>query len=506
MRQTTVDELCIPRVDVTGVDDAELARWKGAVERLADLEAAALAAIKPPADDIRVPIGARTHVIAVDLFAEWLETAKTGTVPVNDRRERVRSLARREMLRRTGSDDAWAQAGELKKAITKAWPTQKPVKLVDRLLPGRSGRRRIWTRADQLLVDEANSLLNGSPFTYGHVIVDEAQDHSAVALRVVGRRSPTGSMTLVGDVAQSTTPAGQERWSDVIGHLAADWAPGAVAELTIGYRVPEPILSVANRLLPFTDVEGHGEPQRAVGEATGRLASSRRRGPRRSTVAARRARSEVASPAHGGRRSARPPRVAVARARRGGLGAPVDHVHELWRSDEVPVFSPEAVKGLEFDGVVVVNPHDVLSEGAADPMTPRGARLLYVAITRAVQRLDFVTDAPHPRTLSADPELKLLARDRRSVREVVSGKRATPTISHGVKVWTGSSRGIVSAAAEGDRHAIRAWSGPSSGAERGRCAASNAISPSPPTHSGSGPSSGSPVKNFAAMQPPWHAS
>jgi DNA helicase IV len=67
----------------------------------------------------------------------------------------------------------------------------------------------------------------------------------------------------------------------------------------------------------------------------------------------------------------------------------VDHVHELGH-DDVPVFTPEAVKGLEFDGVVVVNPHEILGD------TPRGARLLYVAMTRAVQELAFVTtgDAP----------------------------------------------------------------------------------------------------------------
>ena len=58
--------------------------------------------------------------------------------------------------------------------------------------PGRAGKRRAWTAADQLLVDEANSILNGPPLVYGHVVVDEAQDHSAVALRVIGRRSPAG--------------------------------------------------------------------------------------------------------------------------------------------------------------------------------------------------------------------------------------------------------------------------------------------------------------------------
>ena len=397
VRQATVDELCIPRVEITCADDVESARWKGSAERLADLERLALDAIRPPDDDIRIPIGARTHVIDRELFAEWLVTAKSGTTPLNQRRERMRSLAQRELLQRTGSEDAWRQAAPLKAAINKAWPTQKAVRLVDKLLPGPSGKRRAWTRADQLLVDEANSMLEGSPFTYGHVIVDEAQDHSAVALRVIGRRSPTGSMTLVGDVAQSTTPAGQERWSAVFDHLTIrDRAAGTVADLTIGYRVPEPILEVANRLLAHTGVDATesrsvrrtGVPPSWLRVATGRLSDAVAE--LADATKRRRRVSAVVAPVvlHGSLRDALADHGLVA----------VDHVHELGPS-ELPLFGPEAVKGLEFDGVIVVNPHDVLSEGGAAPLTARGARLLYVAMTRAVQELHFVTDADVPAVL-----------------------------------------------------------------------------------------------------------
>jgi DNA helicase IV len=399
VRQTTVDELCIPRVAVTGADDVELARWKGDADRIGDLHSAAVAAIRPPDGDIAVPIGARTHVITRELFAEWLATALSGTSPLNQRRERMRSLAQRELLQRTGSDDAWAKAGPLKAAINKAWPTQKPVKLVDKLLPGPSGKRRVWTRADQLLVDEANSMLNGSPFTYGHVIVDEAQDHSAVALRVIGRRSPSGSMTLVGDVAQSTTPAGQERWSSVFGHLGGTELAGTIADLTIGYRVPEPILVVANRLLAHTGVDATesrsvrrtGEPPRWHSASRGALA--------RETAAL------AVATKHRRRVSAivAPPdlhEAIGAELGRHGLRA-VDHVHDL-DEDELPVFGPEAVKGLEFDGVIVVNPHEILSEGSDRALTERGARLLYVAMTRAVQELHFVSDADPPSVLALD--------------------------------------------------------------------------------------------------------
>lgn len=380
VRQSTAQELCIPRVEVSGVDDDETARWKGSADRLVDLEQAALLAIQAPDDDIVVPIGVRNHVISAAEFAEWVDTAKSGKVPLNERRQRLTAIAKREMLRRSGKDDAWANSAPLKSAITKAWPTQKPIKLVDALLPGPSGKKRAWTAADQLLIDEANSLLNGSPFAYGHVVVDEAQDHSDVALRVIGRRSPGGSMTLVGDVAQSTTPAGQERWSDVFAHLSASGTSGTVADLTIGYRVPEPVLSVANRLLPLTGVDAtESRSVRTAGAApkwhhtpVGPVVAEMKRIHKLTGV--------VAAPhLH--------EQITVDLAAL-GLTA-VSHVHEL-AAGEVPLFSAHEVKGLEFDGVVVVNPHEILDG------TPRGARLLYVAMTRAVQRLDFVTNAPAP--------------------------------------------------------------------------------------------------------------
>lgn len=122
--------------------------------------------------------------------------------------------------------------------------------LADGAKPG--SKKRPWTAGDQLLLDETNSLLDGAPFVFGHVVVDEAQDHSAVALRVIGRRCPSGSFTILGDLAQSTTPAGQQEWPVVARYLGA--TEHQVAHLTIGYRVPEPILAVANRLLPFTAV------------------------------------------------------------------------------------------------------------------------------------------------------------------------------------------------------------------------------------------------------------
>jgi DNA helicase IV len=391
VRQCTVTDLCVPKVELTGVDDPETAAAKGAAKLLDDLASATLAVIDPPTDDVVVAIGARRVKFRAEEIDEWLRRAADSTIPVNQRRQRLRAIAGQELQRRSGRDDAWPDAGSLRQALDRAWPTQQPVRLVDRFLADRfdgpRGRRRAWTPADQLLVDEANSILNGTPAAYGHVVVDEAQDHSAAGLRVIARRSTARSMTLVGDVAQSTAPGGQERWQDVFGTVLAGRtrAKHSVAVLSIGYRVPEPILVEANRLLPATGVDATasrsvrtaGQPPQwtttdpaSLPAATAGVVATLKHRHRLTGVVAALDRHVA---------------LTAALAERGLLA--VDHVHLLGH-DDVPLFGPEQVKGLEFDGVVVVEPHEIFDG------SPRGARLLYVAMTRAVQELALVTTGP----------------------------------------------------------------------------------------------------------------
>jgi DNA helicase IV len=375
VRQATVLDLCVPKVPVTAVDAPPEAAWKGAPERLDELEVALLRGVGRPNADLRCAVGARTLVITAADIGGWIETALAGKLPINRRRESLRGIVTRALQQRTDRDDLWTQLPELRAALSAAWPTQKPIKAVDRMLPGRSGSRRAWTAADQLLVDEANSLLNGTPFTYGHVVVDEAQDHSAVGLRVIGRRSPKRSMTVLGDLAQSSTPAGQQDWATALAHLRVD--DSTVAELTIGYRVPAPILDIANRLLPLTGVAA--TPSRSV-RHMGAPPAVRVAGPGRLVAEVV---DEVVRLRH--------------RHRSAGVVAAANLIDQLREGlpGDVPVFTPEAVKGLEFDAVVVVNPHELLDG------TERGARLLYVAMTRAVQVLCFVSDQPPPALLTA---------------------------------------------------------------------------------------------------------
>ena len=161
--------------------------------------------------------------------------------------------------------------------------------------------------------------------------------------------------------------------------------------LSIGYRVPEPILTEANRLLPYTGVDASpsrsvrtaGPPPRwttsdpaGLPAAVARVVGAVKHRHRLTGIVA-------AVDLHD--------RLSQALADAGFVA--VDHIHQLGH-DDVPLFGPEQVKGLEFDGVVVVEPNAILDG------TPRGARLLYVAMTRAVQELDFVTSGPPALDLS----------------------------------------------------------------------------------------------------------
>jgi DNA helicase IV len=214
-------------------------------------------------------------------------------------------------------------------------------------------------------------------WAYGHVIVDEAQELSAMAWRVLMRRCPSRSMTLVGDVAQTGDLAGTSSWGKVLEPYLADrWR---LARLTVNYRTPAEIMAVAADVAPDTV-----EPPRSV-----RWSGVR---PWRLRVAAQELASRVTT-------------IAAREAERVGDGrvaviAPTSRVGELRESlgtsaepdlaAPVTVLSVKQAKGLEFDSVLVVDPDWILGE------SPRGRSDLYVAMTRATQRLGVLhTGEPH---------------------------------------------------------------------------------------------------------------
>ena len=277
VQQRTIGELAVPRVEVTAEDSVAAARVKGAAVMATVIERAALALLTVPAEPDAG--AARCH----------RRRGRAGGAREVDRRRAGRLASRStdgarpcgpSPSRRCAGAPVGTRSGAcvptIRAALARAWPVVRPRPLVERLLSRpdvladaadglltaaeqelvltRRGRAKRWTPADQVLLDTASSLLNGPLATFGHVVVDEAQDLSALALAAVARRCPRGSLTILGDLAQSTGAAGQSSWDDVIRFLGADPST-AVEHLTIGYRVPAPILDVANRLLPATGVD-----------------------------------------------------------------------------------------------------------------------------------------------------------------------------------------------------------------------------------------------------------
>jgi DNA helicase IV len=231
-----------------------------------------------------------------------------------------------------------------------------------------------WTEADAVLVDEAAGLLERTE-GYGHVVLDEAQDLSPMQCRAVARRLAAGSLTVLGDLAQATSPWSPSDWRETLAGLGR---PGTVVRpLTRGYRVPGEVLDYANRLLPV--IAPDLPPATAVRSEPGSLSVRLVRtlaGPLTEVVA-----ELQATPGSIGIVC---PDAAVGEvvALLTAAGVPAaeltDDGEEAGRVAVVPA---TLAKGLEFDAVVVVDPAAIV---AAEP---RGLHRLYVVLTRAVSTL-----------------------------------------------------------------------------------------------------------------------
>jgi DNA helicase IV len=233
----------------------------------------------------------------------------------------------------------------------------------------------------------------GPPPDYGHIVVDEAQDLPAMGLRALARRSRDASMTVLGDLAQATAPGAPESWDAAIAHLGAP--PTAQrADLDLGYRVPASIMDMANGLL--AEAAPGVTPCRSV-----------RVGGREPTFLAvdgdRNRESEGDDGGGGGEALAAAVRDAVTDlvAAWSTVGVIVPPALRAAVDKDVgglagaTILAPPEAKGLEFDAVVVVEPAEVAGS------TARGLRLLYVALTRAVQELVVVHARPLPAGLGA---------------------------------------------------------------------------------------------------------
>jgi len=225
------------------------------------------------------------------------------------------------------------------------------------------------TLAEQALADRQ--------WTYGHVVVDEAQELSAMAWRMLIRRCPSRSMTIVGDLNQTSAAGGAGSWAQVLDPVAAGrWR---TARLTVNYRTPKPAMALAAGLLPPgaeppVSVRDSGEEPWCAQYSEDLAGLVRREA---ELIGAGRV-AVIAPPAQLARTAA-----AIGVSPGPDLDAPLT------------VLTPELAKGLEFDSVVVIDPAGI------EEASPRGRADLYVALTRTTRRLGLVAAGDLPRWLAA---------------------------------------------------------------------------------------------------------
>jgi UvrD-like helicase C-terminal domain/PhoH-like protein len=249
-----------------------------------------------------------------------------------------------------------------------------------------------WNRDNGPVLSTAERAGADRTWAYGHVIIDEAQELSSMAWRMVLRRNPTRSMTVVGDVAQTGSPAGARSWKAMLNPLVGGrWRE---QRLTVNYRTPSEIMAAAADVLasvapderPPESVRSEGVGPRAIRTAAGGLVAAAAR-------AARADLAELGGP-DGGRLAIIAPDAlipgladAIGEATAGDRPESLDAVAAL--------LTVSQAKGLEFDRVVLVDPAGVIAQ------SPNGGHDLYVAITRATHRLTVVHEGDLPASLTS---------------------------------------------------------------------------------------------------------
>jgi DNA helicase IV len=325
-------------------------------------------------------------------------------------------LTRMEAAGETCDDrtqEAVRRSGPVRAAVNAIWPKADPVRLVFRLLsdpellagaagglldpdeqaaigwaaPPRGPGSARWSAADAVLVDEAADLIERTP-SLAHVVLDEAQDLSPMECRAIGRRCATGSATVLGDIAQGTTPWATASWPQLLAHLGKQDA--GLRVLDTGYRVPRQILDFAGLLL---DRIAPGlAPARSLRQDAGSLVITAAAGPALPGALAAACADALARPGSAAVIAAddQVPALSAALDRAGLAHAVLDGDTESQTLTLVPV---SLAKGLEFDQVIVVEPARIAAGGT------RGLHRLYVALTRAVSRLTVLHAEPLPAAL-----------------------------------------------------------------------------------------------------------
>jgi DNA helicase IV len=418
-----------PRVRVGRVDPPELAWLKGDRRMLRLILRGMRNRQRIDARDIELAVGGRR--VTLDGRRLATRSRQLAGRPHNEAYRMLRAFivaeVRSSLMRAGMQDPATVEAAvrgesarEIDNLLERVWPSLTPQGFLVDLL---SSRRQLlaagagtfgegelaqlalpsdarpstwqWSVDDIPLLDAAEALLNGVAATYEHIVVDEAQDLSPMQLESIRRRSRTGSMTVLGDLAQATSPWAHESWDAVVQVLRHERVTATAVELEYGYRLPAEAHEVAMRLLPEVApalrspqamrASGHGVEVATAGEG-GLLAT---------VVEA--VRGLMGTGIVG---------VIIPATVRSALVAGLDREGIAWSPELRPaaapvvVLGPEEAKGLEFDAVVVVEPAEIVDEST------HGLRALFVALTRCTSRLVLAHERPLPSQLGLWPAVE----------------------------------------------------------------------------------------------------
>jgi DNA helicase IV len=412
----------VPHIRASGFDDEATARVKGDLRMIEVVRRAVRDRERPLREPLRLPYGVQHLVLDVEASKGIVSQARRRFRTHNAGRKLVEQLVFEALAATSRTEDPVEVVRErtrrdplVREALERMWPVLTPTELLNDLFgsPGllRSACRGqlseeetallarprlhdpaevVFTHHDVPLLDEALELLGPRPRhkdddvvrTFGHIVVDEAQDLSPMQLRLLDRRSLNGSMTVVGDIAQSTGAWAHDDWDSVLEHLPDRREPRS-EELTVGYRVPGPIMELAAEVLkvaapqldPPRSIRHVGEPPLLVQFEADELAEE----------LSDLVRSELKAVGNGNL-AVVVPRSMASRADEVLDMAGIEHgsASRQGLDKQVTVVTPSLVKGLELDSVIVVEPRLILEEEV------RGPQALYVAVTRSTKRLSIL--------------------------------------------------------------------------------------------------------------------
>ena len=418
-----------PKWSVRAEEPAAVATLKGDA-RLAEVLSRALwSHVTAPTEGLVVPRGARRWRVATYEAEEVLASLRNRGVRYGAARAMVpqalahRILVRMELAGDSPDDrvqDAVARSKPVKEYAAALWPPVDPARLVWRLLsdagflasaasgllseeeqellrwskPPKSPSSTPWTLAEAILVDEAADLVERTG-SVGHIVADEAQDLSPMMLRALARRSSTGSLTVLGDLAQATTPWATSSWAEALAHLGKPDAH--VEQLTRGFRVPGEVIEYAARLLPR--IAPGLAPPTSVRRSRGELEIVPLTSVASVVAPVIEREGSIGLIAPDAMIDAIGHDLASTGVRFGVVGQDVGDPDDVETEfdQHLDLVPASLAKGLEFDHVVLVEPEALV---AAEPDRVTGLRRLYVCLTRAVTSLVVAHSEPLPAELS----------------------------------------------------------------------------------------------------------